>query len=133
MPFSVMRDDELEAVVVELTGKLSLQLVHDAAVVVARICRETGYRRIMNDSSNADPGGLSIVDIYNSPETLEKSGISRTTRRALVVSKDFPDARFLENVTCNRGHNLRVFFTIDDARAWLAEKGPATPPAGNSD
>lgn len=109
----------MKAVVVVLTGRISLQSIREAALEVARLCNETGCRRILNNASVADTRDLSFMDVYSSPEVLEECGVQQTTRRAVVVPADFNRARFLEDVTCNRGHHLRVFRDLDEATAWL--------------
>lgn len=121
MPFSVTYDEGLKAVVVVLTGRISLQSIKKAALEVARVCRETGCQHILNDASEADLLDLSFIDVYSSPEVLEECGISRTTKRAVVVPAGFNEARFLEDVTRNRGHYLRVFQDLEAAKAWLCE------------
>ena len=119
MPCSVTYDESMQAVVVVLTGRIDLQSIREAACEVALVCRERGCKRILNDASAADTRDLTFMNIYNSPKVLEECGILIKTQRALVVPADFEETQFLEDVTCNRGHNLKVFQSIEEARIWL--------------
>ena len=119
MPFFVKYHEGLQAVVLELTGRISIQSIREVALEVVRVCRETGCQRILNNASGADTRDLSFIDVYSSPEVLEECGILKTTKRAVVVPAIFNEARFLENVTRNRGHYIRVFWDLDTATAWL--------------
>jgi hypothetical protein len=62
---------------------------------------------------------VSLLDLFDSPHIMDESGVSRTTKRALVLPPGFPEARFLEVVTRNRGHDLKVFVDVAEAKAWL--------------
>jgi hypothetical protein len=59
------------------------------------------------------PIKLSTVDLYDLPtwieEWREEAGVSRSCKRALLVSRDFPDYEFYETVSRNHGHLLEVF------------------------
>ena len=85
---------------------------------VANLSKQSGCQRILNDMSGAIID-VSLSEVYSSPQQMDLSGISRTTRRALVVPPGFEQAGFLETVTRNRGHNLKVFHDREDAMAWL--------------
>lgn len=105
---------------IELTvlGTFTMERLRSIAPDVAKLSDKTGCRRILNDMSGANIT-VSLTDAYNSPAEMDKSGIRRTTRRALVVPPTFNDADFLETVTRNRGHNLRVFHDRKSAMKWL--------------
>jgi hypothetical protein len=68
------------------------------------------------------------MEIYEMPIYLEELGYERLCRRAIVVSQDFEDYRFFENVSRNHGHLLEVFSNsekfglfrdIEKAKEWL--------------
>jgi hypothetical protein len=62
---------------------------------------------------------ISVTEMTNSPKTMDESGVSRATKRALVVPPAFDEPKFLEKITRNTGHNLRVFKDVEEARQWL--------------
>ena len=119
---SLSYDRERGCVHVVFTGTVDLLAIQQVAPKVARLCEETGCRRILNDMSRARVD-VSATDAYASPEIMDKAHVSRSFRRALVVPADFAEARFLETASRNRGHNLKVFFSAEEARAWLEEEG----------
>ena len=105
---------------IELTvgGTFTMERLKRIAPEVARLSEESGCLKILNDMSGATID-ISLAEIYSSPQEMDNSGICRTTRRALVVPPDFNQAAFLETVTRNRGHNLKVFHDRESALAWL--------------
>ena len=105
---------------IELTveGTFNMERLKRIAPQVAKLSEESGCLRILNDMSGANID-FSLGEVYNSPQEMDHSHISRTTRRALVVPPDFQQADFLETVTRNRGHNLRVFHDRAEALEWL--------------
>jgi hypothetical protein len=102
-------------------GVFDLTRLKRLAPEVARLSAESGSLHILNDMSGATID-VSILEIYSNPQQMDDAGISRSTRRALVVPPNFEHAHFLETVTRNRGHNLRVFTSRDEALAWLLEQ-----------
>lgn len=118
MPYSLNYDRDCDCVVVVFENRVDIKLIKEAAPLVARLCEETGCRRILNDMSSAVVD-VSIAQIPESPRIMDEARIARVTKRALVLPRGFSEAHFLETVTRNRGHNLRVFFDVKKARAWL--------------
>jgi hypothetical protein len=71
---------------------------------------------------------LSTMEIYDLPIYIEEAGLDITCRRAAIVSQDFDDYRFFENVSRNRGHFVEIFSNsekfglfrdIEKAKEWL--------------
>jgi len=62
---------------------------------------------------------ISVAGLFYSPKAMDESGVSRTIKRALLVPAAFEESEFLETVTRNRGHNLKVFRDIEEAKRWL--------------
>ena len=105
---------------IELTveGLFNMERLKRLAPEVARLSEESGCQCILNDMSGATIE-VSLTDVYSSPQQMDNSGISRSTRRALVIPPNFDQASFLETVTRNRGHNLKVFTDRQRALEWL--------------
>lgn len=105
---------------IELTveGVFTMERLKRIAPEVAKLSEESGCQCILNDMSAATID-ISLGEVYSSPQEMDNSGILRTTRRALVVPHDFDQAAFLETVTRNRGHNLKVFRDRESALEWL--------------
>ena len=118
MPHSLRYDPDIDCIILTFEGTVTINTIKEVAPQVARKCEETGCMRVLNDMSAAVID-VSFMDVFNSPEVMDKSNVSRITKRALVVPTSFAEAHFLETVTRNRGHNLMVFHDIDEARQWL--------------
>lgn len=100
--------------------------LEDARTRSARLLAEHGLVRLLVDGRAADVGTIGSLDIFEftSGHPTELPSIGRL-RMALVVPHEHAEfARFVETVAQNRGVNLRLFFDLSEARAWLA--GPDT-------
>ena len=118
MSYTLRHDPESDCVILEFRGRLTLKTIREAAPQAARLCERTGCERLLNDM-RAAAIQISFLELFHSPETMERAHVSRRIRRALVLPPGFHEARFLETVTRNRGHDLRVFHEIEEARQWL--------------
>ena len=114
-------DRQLDCVHVTFTGIVDLRVIQEVAPQVARLCAETGCRRILNDMSRAHIG-ITFMEAFKSPDIMDQSHIPRSIRRALIPPPDFPESQFLETISQNRGHNLKVFSSVSDATAWLTKE-----------
>ncbi len=115
-------DPDTDCILLTVEGTFNLDRLAEIAPEVARLCQVHDCHRILNDMSTARLE-LSLVDLFDSPRLMDESGISRSTRRALVVPRSFTDAEFLQTVTLNRGHTLQVFQNRELAKAWLLGSG----------
>ena len=111
-------DQEHGFVHVTFTGTVDLRVIQEVAPQVARLCGENNCHRILNDMSRAHIG-ITVMEAFDSPAIMEQSHISRSIRRALILPPDFTESRFLETISQNRGHNLKVFSSAADAQDWL--------------
>jgi hypothetical protein len=123
MPNSVVYDSEKRIIVIELQGLIDKPLIKQLASHVAGYSREHNCFLVLNDAREATLN-LSTVEIYDLPKTimeiLAATGIEvRKFKRALVVSNDVDDFTFFETVSRNRGHNVMLFRSIDQAISWL--------------
>ncbi len=109
---------DIDCIELIVEGVFNMARLKQIALEVAKLSGESGCQRILNDMSRATIE-VSLTEAYSSPQQMDESGICRSTRRALVVPPDFDLARFLETVTRNRGHNLKVFTERDEALNWL--------------
>ena len=86
---------------------------------VAALAKQQGCTRLLNDLREATiPSSASAI--YSMPRITDEAGVPPGLRRALVVSAATRDFLFLETVSLNRGHNIRIFTDPEAARAWLA-------------
>lgn len=60
-----------------------------------------------------------LIAIYDRPTIYEQLNITKKARAALIMDKIGEDHLFFENVCVNRGFNVRVFDSRDNAVEWL--------------
>ena len=118
MSHKLYYDSEINCVILRVEGVVTLERISKLAPEVARLCKEYDCQRLLNDMSETTID-ISVVGLFNSPSIMEKSKVSRTIKRALVVPLSFKEKNFLETVTRNRGHKLAVFVDIEKAKQWL--------------
>ncbi|MDP8217758.1 MAG: hypothetical protein P9M03_03420 [Candidatus Theseobacter exili] len=121
MSHELRYDSDIDCIFLCFQGRVTIELITEIAPEVARMSAKTGCHRLLNNMSAATVD-ISISDLYYSPEVMDKSGVLRTLKKALVVPPSFDESGFLEDVTRNRGHNLMVFKDIENAKKWLFDK-----------
>jgi hypothetical protein len=88
---------------------------------ISRINREMGIDRVLVDATAAVKAP-SELPLYEHGRSLAENGIPRSIRYAILVSRDVEeDVRFLETTSRNRGVDMRVFKSRDEALSWLME------------
>jgi hypothetical protein len=112
--------DYLEVVV---RGNISPEGLDAMAVERQRMLDSRDCRKIFFDF-RAAPNPLSVIDTYHRPEALFRAGIRNQNSSAAVVSpRDLGSYRFMETVYRNRGYDLNVFTSEEEAKAFLATCG----------
>ena len=111
-------DSDSDCVILHVEGTVTMERIRKLAPQVARMFAHTGCNRLLNDMRAAIID-VSVTELFDSPNAMDEAKVSRTIKRALVVPPSFKESTFLEDVTNNRGHNLRVFKDIEEAKQWL--------------
>jgi len=114
-------DSENDCILLRFNGVVSLDTITEVAPQVAQLSEKTGCLRLLNDMSAAQIT-IAFLELFDSPDIMDRSKITRAIKRALVVPHDFANADMLETLTRNRGHDLRVFHDADTASEWLLEE-----------
>jgi len=120
MEYSIRFDGKEQIISVSVKGELNLSSLKGMAADVAKSVKENDCNRILNDLRNAKPTNR-ILDIYKMPESVDKIGVEKTIKRALLVEGDPNEYHFLETVFVNQGHRVKLFTDIEIARKWLRE------------
>jgi hypothetical protein len=109
--------------VIELTYAGTVGPEDLQAMLVAAV--ETGTRtsilRFLADLTGMS-GGHSAGDLFEVVQAMERMGVPRTMREAIVPrpgSISVADARFFEDACRNRGFDVRIFPDRATALAWL--------------
>jgi len=118
MSYELSYDFDMDCVILRIQGEVTIELVRKLTPQVASMLEKKNCHRLLNDMSGTTIN-FSIAELYSSPKIMDESGVMHSTKRALVVPSSFEKYEFLENVTVNRGHNLKVFKDIKEATKWL--------------
>ena len=123
MPHTVSYNPGLNLIEVEIRGSYTLADAKELLTTTVELVNRHECFSILCDLREAKIG-LSTLEIHEAPATLGStiaaSGIEiHKLRRALIVDQTNPDARFLETVARNSGHQVTIFQNFDDAKRWL--------------
>ncbi len=94
-----------------------------AARSLVDFAREHGTDLFLADLTDID-GGHGVLDLFEVIRLLESFGVGPGFREAIVLptrSASADDARFFETAARNRGLNVRVFPSREEATAWLVQ------------
>ena len=107
------------------TGDLDLVLVTQKAAETLREADDHAASRFLIDDREAELR-LDTVEIYQLPGILERLGLPRTAKLAVVYTVTSPtaaDFKFFETVALNQGFHVRLFTVLDEAIDWLTREG----------
>lgn len=98
-------------------------LMDNMAPELAKMAKETNAKALLLDFSKSDIS-FSTLEIYKIPKKLseiflENSLDIRFIKRAILISKEDKDYKFLEIVSLNSGQNFRLFYDEKEAINWL--------------
>lgn len=121
MEWDIKYQEEHGVVYVRQAGFGSEEVWRQVNAEYVSIANEHGSNKFLIDNRDLT-FKTSISGIYDWPEFLGESGLSRTNKIAFVYSEspsNKSDYRFFETVSRNRGYNIRVFEDQQKAMAWL--------------
>lgn len=128
MPWTTSYLPDLDVVLTVYAGVIAPADLQKAAATTLNLAREHNTRRLLGDCSTLE-GGHSIVDLYGLGQLLESMPSAAGIHEALVMpqlSAAARDVHFWETTCRNRGIDVRVFRTMEEAREWLLQlKAPA--------
>ena len=134
MSYNVYYDSERDCVFASMEGDIDINEVKEFAQEVVKQTTAHDCRRLLNDLRKAN-FKLSTIEIYDLPTYISDAGLNRLCKRALIVSQNFEDYKFFENVSSNHGHLLKIFTDSDEfsifrkvekAEEWLGLDSPNT-------
>jgi hypothetical protein len=129
MPHTIVYNSELHIIESKLQGDMTSREVDQIITETAKIAISNDCRLIFTDFTEVSRK-LSILEIYELPDRIRNIFTSlgihiSLCKRANLVSKDWDDYVFHENVMVNRGHNEKVFTDVDKAKKWLIGNNPS--------
>ena len=105
----------------DVSGDLTKEDIAKMSIEGIILARTKKCQRFIVDYRNANLRG-SETDIYETSANLEKTGLARTDRIAILIKHDIAAFEFAETVSSNRGWTqLKYFEDIGQARAWICK------------
>ena len=123
MPEKVTLNEQNGIIEVASYGVVTKQEIMDSIDIVMKIHREKGIDKVLVDSRQQTrmPNTMEIIELFSKfPDNLKV---------AVWVSETQPtvkDEAFLETVAINRFFKFRMFFSEEQALAWLNAPAAAT-------
>lgn len=115
---SYLPDDRIVAAEVE--GSLTIDVAHQTIIRMADASARHDTKLLLLDLRNASVEA-STTDIYYLPSHFANLGLTQRHVQALVVAQDRQDYDFMETVSKNRGHLVKVFADKEKAKSWLKD------------
>lgn len=121
MNFSVKYDPDQGYMMSTITGKLTKKHINEVFTKIGEVAAEHECKQIICNLRDTVLS-VSINDIFSSVKVLESKQISRSLKRAVVVSQKSEKYLFWETVCSNRGYrNIKIFEDYREAILWLIE------------
>ena len=123
MPHAIIYNPQTKTIESTVSGNVTLDVLQQVFTEQARLSAEHNCDLMLNDYRSAKIK-LSTVDIYELPQIISNIAAvygkdARQTKRALVITQDAEDYYFYETVVDNRSQVEKVFFDMEQAKAWL--------------
>jgi hypothetical protein len=125
MPESVRVDSEHNIILIDSSHQVSTDELRQSLESVLQIAQQKTINKVMVDATR-QKSLPSVMALYYF--AVELSTRARGMRHAIVVAGESPeDLRFIENAARNRGVNMQIFSSQEDALSWLNLTSPAEP------
>jgi len=125
MALKVTMNHEMGFIETTYSDEITIQDVTEATMKCLEFVHDEGPLKFLTDIANADLN-LSVIEIFKQPDSWEALGFKRINSLAIVQGvkqKRKDDLSFLEDVSVNRGWNVKMFTERKDAIEWLAQQG----------
>jgi len=121
MPYEISQDGSNELIYLRFLGGSSHQEHLDSRVEAIELCRGTGYKRLVVDTSKEEPMMPgSTLDLYEFGKNFTTGDFPAGLKIAVVDEEGVkPDIEFVTNVMRNRGFLVELFNNADEAVEWL--------------
>ena len=124
MSFGVTYLEDYGVVEATYTGTVTPEELDQALTATGVLAAEKMCNRFLIDARDQDPGGGSAFDILKLAEFLASLPSGIIDREAILPppsAQGTEDMHFFETAARNRGLNVLMFSSREDALVWLAE------------
>ena len=125
MPYHQQHHSDLDVFETVYTGVVSADELQKAIDEGNDFHLKQGVENFLADLSELQ-SAPTILDVFDLPRQYDNAGVTRSSRMAVVIPKSREMqslAEFYETVCLNRGWNVRLFETRDEAVSWLQSDG----------
>ncbi len=122
MEWTIEYLEDKKILYIKLSGNLLFEKITEMCTEGLSEAHKHGtYNVLLDQTLITSP--LRTLDIYKLPGLIEKAGVTRQFKIAILYSKYPEDFYFYETVSENQGFTVRLFTAKDKDRAieWLAE------------
>ena len=119
MDYTINLDRDLEVVRTCITGPQTLEVCQAALIAASTAAQPAGFSRFLIDATQARTG-IDTLDLFDLIANFDAYGFRPGDRIAVAFHKP-ETGQWGELVARNRGWQLRVFETIEEAEASLDE------------
>ena len=122
---TVTYNKDLGYILTTFQGELDKSMVTEIINKALDLCAEHNCNLILSDYRNVKLE-LSTLNIYDVPNIILKEASKRDiaihrVKRSMILKQESSDLQFFENVSFNRGQNVRIFYDFEEAQSWLLE------------
>ncbi len=118
MSLNIHYEQEHNYLVAKIIGGLTADLLEKYGREINLVASKHNCKHLLNDFRDVNLK-LSMMEVYDAPKILELTGIDKTWKRATVISNNLDNFKFFENVSRNRGYNIKIFTNMTKAIDWL--------------
>ena len=122
MPFTLEVHQKPGYLHIRVDGQNTPEVVRGYLDAVVRAAAERQCSAVLIEENLAGPG-LSLIDVFDLARQGSIAALGAIRRVAYVdINRDHPheNMQFAETVAVNRGLNVRVFLTVEEAERWIA-------------
>ena len=130
MTWSIEFDNTRRVICLTFSGHVSNEDVRESSIAVISMIGERNTRNIMTDFTEATQIDISVVGVFELPNSYKALGLESPFREAIVSpnqSSVRETVEFYETVCVNRGNEVRTFELRAPAMDWLASVEPLRP------
>ena len=123
MPWKIELIDTPPAIRVNASGPMKFVLIKQiAAEAIAEAAAHQVHRYLVDDREMIPQ--LSTLEIHELPDMMERMGLGKHDRVAVVYAESSPkaaDFKFFEDTARNRGFDVQLFTDVNPALDWLRD------------
>ncbi len=123
MGYAVEYQSDRDLIIVRHEGDLDYNVLLGYGAEALKLAARHHCHKFLIDETRAVITEETIR-IFEFVTELEKLGLRRTDKVAVLIARDIADHLFFETVARNRGYNFRYFYDVAPAMDWFEQAQP---------